>query len=65
VKVNKSEIVAILRARALDARADWADRTLPDIVDTVANAGLLKTLAIDESSMQPTADAPRRSEGNS
>jgi hypothetical protein len=40
----------------LDARADWADRTLPDIVDTYLNAGLLQTLSIDVSSLVPAED---------
>jgi hypothetical protein len=56
--VDKSQIVSILKSRGLDARAEWADRTLPDIVDTVANAALLKTLAIDVESLSPSVDPP-------
>jgi hypothetical protein len=54
MKVVRAQVVAILRSRGLNARADWADRTLPDIVDTEANAGLLRTLAIAPESLQST-----------
>ncbi len=47
VYVDKSKIVAVLRARQLDARADWVDRTLPDLVDVDKNAALFQTLGID------------------
>jgi len=36
-----------LRRRALDARADWVDRTMPDDIDVQLNAGLFATLGID------------------
>lgn len=45
--LNKSVILAELRRRRLDARADWVDRTLPDAVDTVQNAALLKMLKLE------------------
>ena len=35
--IDKAEIIATLRARGLDAKADWVDRELPEIVDTVSN----------------------------
>jgi len=44
---DKAEIIATLRSRGLHARADWVDRTLPDLVDTHRNAALLRTLDID------------------
>jgi hypothetical protein len=47
MKVNKAEIVSILRSRGQHARADWVHRTLPDLVDTVQNHSLLQTLDID------------------
>lgn len=59
MNVAKAEIVAILRSRGLDTRADWADRTLPDIVDTITNAGLLNTLGIPPELLQPAAATPR------
>jgi hypothetical protein len=58
MNVDRAEIVAILRERGLDARADWAERTLPEIVDTVMNAGLLETLSIDVRSLAPVEVVP-------
>jgi len=58
MNVDKAQIVAILRDRGLDARADWADRTLPETVDTYLNAGLLETLSIDVGSLSPLEVAP-------
>jgi hypothetical protein len=46
VKIDKSAIVAILRQRNLDARADWVERTLPAVIDTNQHTGLLATLHI-------------------
>lgn len=45
--IDKTEIVAMLRARGLNERADWVDRTLPALVDTATNSSLLRTLDID------------------
>jgi hypothetical protein len=47
MKIEKSTIVAILRERNLDARADWVERTLPTIIDSSQNTGLLATLNIN------------------
>ena len=47
MNVEKTVIVAILRQRNLDARADWVERTLPAIVDIRRHTGLLATLHID------------------
>jgi hypothetical protein len=58
MNVYKAQLVAILRSRGLNARADWADRTLPDIVDTETNGGLLNTLAIAPESLQPIDATP-------
>jgi hypothetical protein len=44
MKIAKEVIIARLRERNLDARADWVDRTLPDEVDPYEHSGLLKTL---------------------
>jgi hypothetical protein len=57
MNVDRSQIVAILRTRGLDARAAWAERTLPEIVDTETNAGLLATLSIDPRSLEPVEAA--------
>jgi hypothetical protein len=60
MNVDKAQIVAILRARGLDDRADWFDHALPDIVDTAANAGLLRMLAIAPESLKPSNPTPPR-----
>jgi hypothetical protein len=51
--IEKAKIVAALRLRGLDARADWVDRELPTLVDTYKNASLLQTLNIDVDDMSP------------
>ena len=58
MNVDKAQLVAILRIRGLNARADWADRTLPDVVDTETNVGLLNTLAIASEFLQPIDATP-------
>ena len=58
MNVDKAQLVAILRSRGLNARADWADRTLPDVVDTETNVGLLNTLAISPESLSPIDATP-------
>jgi aspartokinase-like uncharacterized kinase len=55
MQVEKAEIIAILRARGLDTRADWVDKQLPELVDTYENNALLRILQIDET-MLPPAD---------
>ncbi len=44
VLIEKERILAILRSRGQDIRADWVDRELQDEVDTDHHAGLLATL---------------------
>jgi hypothetical protein len=62
MKVVRAHVVAILRSRGLNARADWVDRTLPDVVDTESNAGLFRTLEIaPESLLSTDVTAPDRS----
>jgi hypothetical protein len=57
--VDKAAIVATLRSRGLDARADWVDRELPELVDTYRNAALLRTLHIDPAAKAPADPAPQ------
>lgn len=51
--IDKAEIIAVLRSRGLNARADWVDRDLPRLVDTYKNAALLQMLDIDPAAMSP------------
>jgi hypothetical protein len=51
--VSKTEIVSILRSRGKQARADWFERELPEIVDIGKNRSLLGTLEIDPDAFQP------------
>ncbi|WP_155370755.1 hypothetical protein [Catellatospora vulcania] len=46
-EIDKSKVLAALRAKGQDARADFVDRQLPEIIDIEANAGLLRTLGLD------------------
>jgi hypothetical protein len=52
--LDKSDIITMLRSKGLDARADWVDRNLPDVVDTDRNAALLQMLDIDPAAMATT-----------
>jgi hypothetical protein len=45
--IPKSVIIAKLRERGQQVRADWVDRELPDTVDTLHYGGLLATLNLD------------------
>jgi hypothetical protein len=53
VQIDKAEIIATLRSRGLQARADWVDRTLPQLVDTYRNGALLRMLDVDPAAMTP------------
>ncbi len=55
--VDKAQIIAQLRARGLNDRADFVDRQLPAIVDTEKNGSLLRLLDIDPIAMSPAEDA--------
>ena len=57
--IDKADIVAILRRRGLDDRADWVDRQLSALVDTHRNASLLRMLDIDPAAL-PSVDAARQ-----
>jgi hypothetical protein len=47
VYIDKNEVVAMLRARQLNARADWVQRELPESIDVYQNHALLDMLGID------------------
>lgn len=53
--VEKAKVVADLRSRNLQSRADWVDRQLPALIDTFENASLLRTLGIDVPSIKTPA----------
>lgn len=55
--VDKARVIAILRDRGLNDRADWVDRTLPPVIDTRENGSLLRMLDIDPAALPCTADA--------
>ena len=54
--VAKSKILAILRSRGQNDRADWVDRTMPDEIDTAKNSGLLNLLKLDAADLADEAD---------
>ena len=49
--IEKTDIIADLRARGLNERADWVDRDLPPLVDTQKHSALLQMLGIDMSTI--------------
>ena len=49
--LHKTMVVGELRSRQLHARADWADRELPEIIDADKNSSLLQMLGIDVDAM--------------
>jgi hypothetical protein len=51
VYIDKAEVIAILRLRDMHARADWVDRSLPDLIDISKNAALMETLHIDPTTL--------------
>ncbi|GIF51740.1 hypothetical protein DFJ67_6048 [Asanoa ferruginea] len=53
MQINRADITALLRSRGQSDRADWVDRTLPEVVDTHINSALLKMLDIDLSTLTP------------
>jgi hypothetical protein len=61
MKVDKAQIVAILRSQGLDARADWVERALPEVVDTDTNHSLLATLRVDPEALRPVDLSPAHS----
>jgi hypothetical protein len=53
--IQKSAIIAKLRERGQNARADWVDRELPDTIDPFLHSGLLSTLNLDLKELQSPA----------
>ena len=55
MRIARHRIVAALRERGQQARADWVERELPERVDPAKHSGLLATLRLDPADL---ADAP-------
>jgi hypothetical protein len=59
MNIDRADVVALLRARGADAKADWVERQLPALVDTDVNRALLEILEVDTAEL--TAAKPRTS----
>ncbi|MDT5031723.1 MAG: hypothetical protein QOC94_1894 [Actinoplanes sp.] len=57
--IPKHVIVAKLRERGLNARADFVEKDLPDTIDTVRHSGLLATLNLRAEDLVETAPEPK------
>lgn len=57
MQINRADITALLRSRGQSDRADWVDRTLPELVDSHINSALLKMLEIDPAKLTPAGPA--------
>lgn len=51
--VDKNAVVSMLRARRMDARADWVQRELPDSIDVYRNHALFDLLGVDPAAIAP------------
>jgi hypothetical protein len=51
--VDKTKVIAQLRARQLHDRAHWVDRELPEFIDAGKNYELLRMLGIDLDATTP------------
>jgi len=60
VHIDKAEIISVLRSRGLNARADWVDRELPELVDASKNAALRQMLGVDPVGISPAQVASRQ-----
>ncbi len=47
MNIDKADIIALLRAKGSDAKADWVERQLPSLVDIDVNRALLEILEVD------------------
>jgi len=60
MQIHKRDITEALRARGQNDRADWVEKTLPDLVDSARNDGLLKLLDLDLATL-PAVEEPTKS----
>jgi len=47
MNIDRADVVALLRAKGADAKADWVERQLPPLVDVDVNRALLGILEVD------------------
>jgi hypothetical protein len=59
MQIHKRDITKALRDRGQDDRADWVEKTLPDLVDSARNDGLLKLLDLDLTTL-PAVEEPTK-----
>ncbi|HET6479167.1 MAG TPA: hypothetical protein VFG35_03860 [Actinoplanes sp.] len=52
--ILKANVIAALRERGQDARANFVDRELPEEIDTSRHGGLLATLHLDLAKLSAT-----------
>ncbi|PZV96485.1 hypothetical protein SAMN05443287_10623 [Micromonospora phaseoli] len=57
MSIARHRIIAALRERGQQTRADWVERELPERVDPAKHVGLLATLRLDPADL---ADTPSR-----
>jgi hypothetical protein len=53
--ISKEAVLAVLRERGQNARADFVDRELPDRIDTAQHGGLLATLHLNLAELADTS----------
>ncbi|GLZ57136.1 MULTISPECIES: hypothetical protein [Micromonospora] len=55
MRIARDRIVAALRDRGQQARADWVERELPERVDPAKHSGLLATLSLNPADLVDTS----------
>jgi hypothetical protein len=53
--ISKEAVLAVLRERGQNGRADFVARELPDQIDTAQHGGLLATLHLDLDALADTS----------
>jgi hypothetical protein len=53
--ISKEAVLAVLRERGQNGRADFVDRELPDRIDTAQHGGLLATLHLNLAELADTS----------
>jgi hypothetical protein len=47
MNIDRADLIALLRAKGSNAKADWVERQLPLLVDVDVNRALLEILEVD------------------